>query len=96
MLFVSGVAKGCLGALFVFPLVETSGCTESPEPDEPPLVVHVKEPKTPLMPDWETDAVLAAFDAACPEGAGGEGEQSWSTRAISRLRTTPERLSRTR
>jgi hypothetical protein len=96
MLFVTGIVKGCLGALCVFLLVETSGCTESPEPDEPPLVVHAEQPKIPLMPDWDTDAILATFDAACPKHAGAEGDRTWRRERSLRPPTTPEQLSRTR
>jgi hypothetical protein len=84
MVFVTGVAKGCLCALFVFLLVQTSGCTESPEPDEPPLVVHAEPPKTPLLPDWEMDAIQAAWDAACLNESSVYGSlHGWSTTRIS-------------
>lgn len=78
---MANMLKGFLGVMFVLLVAQMSGCTEPPQPDERPVVIHAEPPNQPLMPDWDMDAIQAAWDAACPEGA--DGEQSWTPRRIS-------------
>jgi hypothetical protein len=56
-----------------------AACTEAPNADVPPVVIHVRQPNS-LMPDWEHDAVFTAFDAACPEES--PGRVGWRTTSI--------------
>jgi hypothetical protein len=61
-------------------LLVAAACTgDEPGATEQPVLVHVQQPKT-LMPDWEHDAVWAAWEAACPEDE--PGRVSWRTHRI--------------
>jgi hypothetical protein len=53
-------------------------CTGSEHHERPPVVIHAKQPDR-LYQDWGVDAVMAAWDAACPKGDREGGSQSWST-----------------
>jgi hypothetical protein len=56
-----------------------SGPAAAAEGEEPPVVIHARQPKA-LMPDWADNAILTAFEAACPEGS--PGRWGWSTTSI--------------
>lgn len=52
-------------------------CTRSDDEEHLPVVIHARQPDR-LFPDWDNDAILVAFDAACPKGDRDMGSQSWS------------------
>jgi hypothetical protein len=62
--------------VLVLSILAASCTTSTVDQDVPPVVIHAKQPDR-LYPDWDTDAIFATFDAACPKGDQEAGEQSW-------------------
>jgi hypothetical protein len=52
-------------------------CTGSDDKEVLPIAIHARQPDH-LFPDWDRDAIFAAWDAACPKGDRDAGSQSWS------------------
>lgn len=61
-----------------FGFLALAACAEAPQRDEP-VVIHAEQPKS-LVGEWASDAIWAAWDAACPEEK--PGRLGWTTRAI--------------
>lgn len=83
MVVVNGLSKGFLSVLSVLLLTLVTDCTEEPQPDERPVVIHAKQPKN-LVGEWAMDAIQAAWDAACRNESSVYGSlHGWSTTRIS-------------
>jgi hypothetical protein len=63
-------------AVLVLSILVAACTTSTVDQDVPPVVIHAKQPDR-LFPDWDADAIFAAWDAACPKGDSASGEQSW-------------------
>lgn len=72
------VRRTMLGLVVVVLAGALAACTE-PQRRAEPVVIHARQPNS-LVGEWASDAIWAAWDAACPEEK--PGRFGWTTRAI--------------